>query len=188
MAIDALYREYFQKSRVFLYPLLGIRRGASVIPEITYISWAGYVSPEDAKLVTVYPKRTDKEFQNFEKHVLVNHSRACDFVHLNDSQLLITFDFSDIKDDWDHFINGRYSQINIKLKRKIRDFFDKNSSNYVYIDSYLFPEKYFNLYAHLLHCKVDLLKEVGELCSKPDLERETLTAEVLNLENKKILG
>lgn len=188
MAINALYKDYFQKSRVFLYPLLGIRRGASVIPEITYISWEGNITSEDTKLIAIYPKRTDKEYLNFEKHVLVNHSRASDFIELNDKQLMITFDFSDIKEDWEHFLNGKYSQMNIKLKRSIRDFFDKNSANYVYIDSYLFPEKYFQLYADLLNVKLDLLKKVGELCSKPDLERETLVAEVMNLENKKILG
>jgi len=188
MAINALYKDYFQKSRVFLYPLLGIRRGASVIPEITYISWEGNITPGDTKLITIYPKRADKEYLNFEKHVLVNHSRASDFIELNDKQLMITFDFSDIKEDWEHFLNGRYSQMNVKLKRSIRDFFDKNSANYVYIDSYLFPEKYFQLYADLLNVKLDLLKEVGELCSKPDLEKETLVAEVMNLENKKILG
>lgn len=188
MAIDALYRDYFQKSRVFLYPLLGIRRGASVIPEITYLGWDGNLTPEDTKLITIYPKRSDKEYQNFEKHVLINHSRASDFIELSDEQLLITFDFSDMKTDWHHFLNGRYSQMDVKIKRKIRDFFDKNSANYVYIDSYLFPEKYFALYADLLNVKTELLIEVGELCSKPDLEKETLVAEIMNLENKKILG
>lgn len=186
MVINALYKEYFQKSRVFLYPLLDIRRGASVVPELTYISWNGYLKPEDAKLITVYPKREDKEYLNFEKHVLLKHSRATDFIHLNDKQLLITFDFSDMIDDWNHFINGRYSQMNVKIKRKIRDFFDKNSGNYVYVDSYLFPEKYFALYADLLVVNEDLLRSVGELCSKPDLEKENLIAEVLD--NKKILG
>lgn len=186
MSINALYTSYFQKSRVFLYPLLDIRRGASVIPEQTYLSWQGYIKPEDTKLVALYPKRDDIEYKNFEKHVLLKHSRACDFIHLNDNQLIVTFDFSDLKDDWNKFLEGKYSQINTKLKRKIRDFFEKNTGNYVYVDSYLFPEKYFELYANLLDANVDFLKSVGELCSKPDLEQENLIAEVLD--NNKILG
>lgn len=186
MSIDALYKSYFQKSRIFLYPLLDIRRGASVVPELTYVSWQGYLKPEDMKLILVYPKRTDVEFMNFRKHVLLNHSRTNDIVDLNESQLLVTFDFSDLKDDWTNFLEGKYSQMNVKLKRKIRDFFEKNSGNYVYVDSYLFPEKYFNLYADLLDANVDLLRSVGELCSKPDLEKENLIAEVLD--NSKILG
>ncbi len=186
MVIDALYKSYFQKSRIFLYPLLDIRRGASVVPEITYVSWENHLKPEDMKLILIYPKRSDTDYMNFKKHVLLNHSRTTDFVDLNENQLLVTFDFSDLKDDWTKFLNGQYSQMNVKIKRKIRDFFDPNSGNYVYVDSYLFPEKYFNLYADLLDTPVDLLKSVGELCSKPDLEKENLVAEVLD--NKKILG
>jgi hypothetical protein len=52
----------------------------------------------------------------------------------------------------------------------------------------MFPEKYFSLYAQLLHVSEELLIEVGELCSKPDLEKENLVATVIDLENKKILG
>jgi hypothetical protein len=78
--------------------------------------------------------------------------------------------------------------MNPDLKRKIRDHFNKNSSTHVYVDSYMFPEKYFSLYANLLGVNEELLREVGELCSKPDLEKENLMAEVINLENREILG
>jgi hypothetical protein len=188
MAIDALYTSYFQKSKVLMYPLLGIKRGCPAIPEQTYLAWDGMITLEDMKLIMVYTKRTDAEFLNFEKNVLLKHPRVCDYVPLNDEQLLFTFEFSDLKDDWNKFINGKFSELNQELKRKIRDHFDKNSSTYVYVDSYMFPEKYFALYADLLGTSESLLREVGELCSKPNLERETLIAEVINLENKKILG
>jgi hypothetical protein len=39
MVIKSLYKDYFQKSRVFLYPALEIKRGGSVTPVETYISW-----------------------------------------------------------------------------------------------------------------------------------------------------
>jgi hypothetical protein len=113
---------------------------------------------------------------------------VCDYIKLNESQNVFTFDFSDIKYEWDKFKNGCYSQMSENFRRKIRDHFDKNSATYIYVDSYLFPDKYFSLYADLLGTEEGLLREVGELCSKPDLERETLYAEVLDLENKKILG
>jgi hypothetical protein len=188
MAIDALYREYFQKSKIFLYPLLEIKKGSCAVPEQTFVSWDSHIKSEDTKLVTVYPNRTDLLYKNFEKNILLKHPRICDYVQLNDEQILITFDFADLSEDWDHFINGKYSMIDIKTKRKILNFFDKTSGNYVYMESYLFPEKYFNLYANLLNTSEDFLKSVGELCSKPDLEKENLVAEVINLENKKILG
>lgn len=188
MAIDALYREYFQKSKIFLYPLLDIKKGSCAVPEQTYLSWEGYIKPEDTKLITIYPNRKDAEYKLFEKNTLLKHCRICDYVELSDEQLLITFDFSDLSEDWNHFINGKYSMIDVKIKRKILSFFNKNSGNHVYMESYLFPEKYFNLYANLLDTSEEILRSVGELCSKPDLDKENLVVEVIDLENKKILG
>jgi hypothetical protein len=75
----------------------------------------------------------------------------------------------------------------MSLKRKIKDHFDKKSSSYVYIDSYLFPERYFEMYSDLLGVNQNLLKEVGELCSKPDLEKEKLIQDIEELHNTKIL-
>lgn len=67
MKIKSLYDRYFQKSKVFIYPLLGIKRGNSVVPIETYISWDGHYSSEDMKLICVYKIRTDAEYKTFEK-------------------------------------------------------------------------------------------------------------------------
>jgi hypothetical protein len=83
--------------------------------------------------------------------------------------------------DWMHLINGRYSKMNPTIKRKIRDHFDKNGSNYMYMDSFLFPEKYFNIYSELLGVNEEVLKQVGELCTKPDMEKEILLVSVEQL-------
>ena len=53
MALTSIYSKYFQKSKVFIYPLLGIKRGLSVVPKETYISWEGHCKPEDMKLICV---------------------------------------------------------------------------------------------------------------------------------------
>uniref|UniRef100_UPI003D9FD9CD hypothetical protein n=1 Tax=Enterococcus faecium TaxID=1352 RepID=UPI003D9FD9CD len=88
------------------------------------------------------------------------------------SQIVLTFDFSDLEDDWIHFINGQYSKLSMNLKQKVLNFFDKNSGNYAYMHSYLVPEKYFNNYAELLNVDPNMLIKVGELCTKPDLDKE----------------
>jgi len=182
MALNSVYKKYFQKSKVFLYPILGIRRGVSVVPIETYVSWKGYYTSEDMKLICVYDVRTDEEYKNFERNVLLAHSRLNDYVKVG-NQLVLTFDLSDLGDDWFHFINGRYSKVSMNLKQKILGFFDKYSGNYAYMHSYLIPEKYFTNYADLLGVDVDMLIKVGELCTKPDLNKETLIMEVADLEN-----
>jgi hypothetical protein len=190
MALNSVYKKYFQKSKVFLYPILGIKRGVSVVPTETYISWKGYCNSEDMKLICVYDVRTDDEYKNFEKNVLLNHNRLNDYVKVG-NQLVLTFDLSDLSDDWFHFINGKYSRISMNLKQKILNFFDKYSGNYAYMHSYLIPEKYFSNYAELLGVDQEMLIQVGELCTKPDMEKETLflePADLGNLSENKLLN
>jgi hypothetical protein len=188
MAIDALYKDYFQKSKVFLYPLLGIKRGSVAAPRQCYLSWGKQISTEDMKLICVYTKRSDSEYKKFESNVLIKHKRIVDYIEIENDEIIMTFDFSDIKDDWQNFINGKYSRIDMDLRRRILSHFDKYSGSYPYLESFLFPSKYFSLYSTLLGVDEQLLREVGELCSPPDLDKENLVADVLDLQNKKILG
>ena len=69
MVINALYKKYFQKSKIFLYPLLDIKRGTSVVPSETYLSWNDTINSEDMKLICTYHFRTDDEYTKFEKNV-----------------------------------------------------------------------------------------------------------------------
>jgi len=182
MALNSIYKKYFQKSKVFLYPILGIKRGSNVVPIETYICWKGYYNSEDMKLICVYEINKNDEYDLFEKDVLLKHNRLFDLVKI-DSVAVLTFDFSDLGDDWNHFINGRYSKISLDFKKTILNFFDKYSGNYAYMHSYLIPEKYFNNYADLLGVDTDMIIKVGELCTKPDLDKETLILEIADLGN-----
>ena len=184
MKIKSLYERYFQKSKVFLYPLLGIKRGNSVVPIETYISWEGHYSSEDMKLICIYKIRTDAEYKNFEKNILTKHTRLYDYYKNNNEEVSIfIFDFSDINEDWDYFINGKYSKFSSSLKNRILKFFDKHSGNYAYMQSYLSPEKFFEDYSEILNVEVSLLESVGELCSKPDKEKENLQLKLADLDN-----
>ena len=182
MALNSIYKKYFQKSKVFLYPILGIKRGSNVVPIETYICWKGYYNSEDMKLICVYNINKNDEYDLFEKDVLLKHNRLFDLVKI-DSVAVLTFDFSDLGDDWNHFINGRYSKISLDFKKTILNFFDKYSGNYAYMHSYLIPEKYFNNYADLLGVDTDMIIKVGELCTKTDLDNETLILEIADLGN-----
>jgi len=182
MALTSIYRKYFQKSKVFVYPLLGIKRGLSVVPTETYVAWEGQCKPEDMKLVCVYDYREDEEYRKIEKNILLEHNRLSDYKKVK-AEVVITFDFSDLDDDWFHFIHGRYSQLSTKTKQKILGFFDIHGGNYAYMHSYLIPEKYYENYAELLNVDTKLLKEVVELCNKPDLDKETLKLEIADLDN-----
>lgn len=182
MAIKSLYKDYFQKSRVFLYPALDIKRGVSVTPIETYVSWKDHYSISDAKLVCLYHLRNDSDFRAFEKSKLLGNKLFHDFKEVGEDKGIYVFDFSGQKKDWDCFIKGKYSMLSTEQKRKIRNYIGANDSNMPYIDSFLNPEKYYKLYAEIVGVKEQLLRDVGELCDVPNLELETVDISIKNLQ------
>ena len=49
-----VYTDYFQKSKVFLYPLLKIRKGVTHVPVQTYIAWDNVFALDDNKFMCEY--------------------------------------------------------------------------------------------------------------------------------------
>lgn len=182
MSITALYRDYFQKSRVFLYPALGIRRGVSVTPIQTYTSWKDKYNHSDLKLCVVYHIRDDPDFKNFEENKLLGNTLFHELIPLGDGTGVYIFDFKDYATDWECFIKGKYSKLSENLKKHIRGYYGRDTSNYPYVESFIHPERYFSMYSEIINVKEKLLKEVGELCSAPDLEQETLIISIKDLE------
>lgn len=181
MTMKSVLKDYTQKSRIFLYPHLGIQRKCSVVPIQTYVSWDNHYKVENAKLVCLYQLRNDVDFKMFEKSKLMGNKLFHDFKFVEDSKGVYIFDMTEKREDWDKIINGKYSKLSKPHKEQIMNFF-RNSPNLVYIESFLYPEKYFGLYAELLNVKEAVLKDVGELCPHPDLEKERLTVSVKDLD------
>lgn len=189
MIINDLYKKYFQKSKIFMYPLLGIERG-NVAPEEVYFSIRDTYKPDDKKLVLVYNPIMDLKYESFKEGRLVNHKLLHERLEDQNGNDIFVFDMSSYATDWDLFMLGKYSQMSLKIRNQILNFFEKNSGNYIYVNSFLFPEKWFNRYAEILDVPEILLKEVGELCDIPNLEKEQfnliLKEECHNLMDKKL--
>ena len=185
--IKELYIEYIQKSRIFLYPALDIKRGSSVTPVETFMSWKNFYNVEDNRLMYLYHIRDDSEFKTFEKIKLLGNPRFEMFEYVEDNKGVYVFNLENIADDYSKVISGNYSGLSDKHKRKILEFFAQSKKHVEYIDSYLNPENYIDVYASLLSSndfavvKKSLL-EVGELCEKPDFMREDLKLEVLQVD------
>ncbi len=182
MSIISLYKDYYQKSTLFLYPALKIRKGSSVTPVKTYLAWNDTYTTEDKKLVCVYYLRDDNEFTVFERDHLLGNKLFERFMPLEDDKGAYVFDMSSLGDTYDNIVNGKYSKIHPQFKVSIMAFFSSNRGHTAYIESYLYPNKFFNLYSKLLcyeekdePAMLDLLISVGELCSPPAMEKETIT-------------
>lgn len=174
MSISHVYNEYFQKSKMFLYPLLKIRQGHSITPIETYVRWYDMYELGECKLVCVYHNRQDEEFKSFEKRYLLSNKLFYDYFQLPENMVAYVFDFSEHSHDFRKFVLGKYSEFSSEFKFKIVNFFATNPYQSNYIDSYLYPDNYFHDYAELLNCNVEMLMNVGELCSPPDIDQETL--------------
>jgi hypothetical protein len=183
--IDKLYGKYFQKSRSFLYPALGIKRTSYKIPSGTYLSIEGKIEFEDMKLICSFPDDESEGFKKFEEQMLIGNPLFVEKITIKNYNLYV-FDLEIYQKDWYNFIVGRYSKLSTVLKRAIKQYYGENSIEYKYIDSYLYPENYFETYAKLLNVDLNLLKNTGELCDPCDIQKEMLKipAEDLEILNK----
>lgn len=177
MIISDLYKKYFQKSKILMYPLLGIERG-NITPEEVYLSINDKYKPQDRRLVLLYDPRMDVKYEKFKNERLLDHKLLIEQFEDQNGKEAFVFDMSVFAQDWDLFLLGKYSQMSLKVRKEILNFFEKNSGNYIYVHSYLFPEKWFNRYAEILDVSESLLKEVGELCDKPNLKKEALNLDL----------
>ena len=177
-----LYREYFQKSKVFIYPLLGIKKGVRFVPIQTYMSWNGYYTQDMNKFLCLYNVKDDKAFENFEKLYLQTHNDYDEYHKIDDENHLYIFDMSRYSKDLKLFYRGQYSEFSQRTKNLISNFFGEKGTIAEYIESYLYPEHYYEVYAELLNVDVDTLMNVKELCDKPDLQKEDLKKDFVNVE------
>ena len=61
-----IYSDYFQKSKVFLYPLLGIKKGIRFVPLETYLNWDGYFKSDNDFFCLYNIPQTTEEKKMFE--------------------------------------------------------------------------------------------------------------------------
>jgi hypothetical protein len=180
--IDKLYSKYFQKSRSFLYPILGIRKGSYTLPAGTYISIEGKIEPEDLRLICTYRIDSSKAFIDFENQMLITNPLFVEKIETKDYNIYV-FDLEPYESDFFSFLLGKYSKFSNYLKKAIRNYYGENSPEYKIIDTYLNPDKYFDTYAKLLDVNVNILKKTGELCDVYDSNKETLKIYIETLES-----
>ena len=168
-----VYTDYFQKSKVFLYPLLQLKKGLTYVPKQTYIAMEHMHSIEDYRLLCEYHVKMSENFNKFCNTYIKNHPRFDEYIDIGDNKHVFIFDFISFKNDFNKFLVGKYSQFSLNSKMIILDFFsDGRSSDY--IEAFLSPENYHEDYADELNVDVKIIESVFELCSLPDINKETL--------------
>lgn len=178
--IKTLYNKYFQKSRSFLYPLLGIPKKNNPGPIQTYLGWEE-ITPNDKKLICLFANDLSPSFVKFQEKKLIANP-LYESHTIVDSHIVYVFNYTPYEKDWNLFLKGKYSQLSDTLKGAVKDYYGSDTSEYQFIESYLFPEKYFEVYSKLLDIDIKTIKKVGELCDKYDCEKEVLVFSTKHLE------
>ena len=169
-----VYTEYFQKSKVFLYPLLELKKGLAHVPKQTYIAWEDVYSVEDRMFLCVYKTPMNESFEKFMVKNILHNKYFEEHIQLDTNKQLIVFNFNSVKFDYDKFINGKYSAFTIDSKILILDYFGDDNKVSEYIQGFLSPESSHEEYAEFLGVSIDSLQDVYEICTPPDIEKETL--------------
>jgi len=174
--IKSLYPGYFQKSRVFLYPLLSINKKQAITPENTYLTIEGRYTLKDRKLILKYISTPEPiGWSAFKKDILFR-TRSFESIELSEDgkNTICIFDFNFYKEDYDNVVNGKYSKMSSYAKSLIQAYYGYNTPEWGYMETFLLPERFFKLYSDLLGVEPEMLEVVGELASLPDLGQENL--------------
>lgn len=169
-----MYTKYFQKSKIFLYPLLNIRRGVDFVPVETFLTWEENYKVKDKKFMCLYEQEETDEWKTFEAKYLLSNILFYDYILLDKDVHLYIYDFSDLGADYTKVARGKYSEISERNKEIIMNFFGEKGAIAQYVEEFLYPEYYHQQYADELDVNVDSLQSVYELCDKPDMEKENL--------------
>jgi hypothetical protein len=171
--MNSVFANYFQKSKVFLYPLIEMKKTHTYTPVETYVRWKNNFKLSDKKLICEYKITPSKKFNTFEKKYIRVNSYLDDIVYLSESKMVCIYDMSKFEDEFIYFIKGEYSKFKQVYKEKVLNFYREDGNKNKYVDSYLFPKKYHEMYAKELDVDLSLIENTFELCNKPDLEKET---------------
>lgn len=115
-------------------------------------------------------------WDKYETEIIASNKRFL-AVHETADEFIYTFDLDDWSKDWNNFVKGRYSLLSRKAKDLIKEYrwtsLQEIERRKLYC--YLYPneENCFKDFAEDLEVSVEDLKEVKELCSKPNLKLET---------------
>ena len=177
--IDKIYKGYIQKSTLFLYPQLRIPNITRYKPLGTYTGLNTDIHPAASALILLYKKFNSKSFFKFETKYLIGNEYFMERFESNDNYVYV-FNLSHLKTSYDKFLVGNYSRFSEEAKIPTLDYYSIGDPMTEYIESYLYPELYYDEYSKALNISEHSLENVIELCDKPDLEKETLTLQLNN--------
>lgn len=184
---------YAQKSRLFLLPLLQIKRDVYIKPIETYIIDPKIgVTVEDKKLIIPFEKDNSSEFDAYESSNLLNSKYLDNLSYYETDRLRVyVFTLSEFSNDFDLIIKGKYTEISRTAKSLINIYWGKIKGKtflpHPRIQAYLNPTREtYERVAEELGLPVEMILGT-ELINPPDLEKETLCIDTVKLKKNSVI-
>lgn len=179
MKFNYVIKDYYQKSRVLLYPLLRVRKYNSK-PDGVYLFYKDIASIFNYELIVFFDKK-NKVFQE-EKDKIFEHKHLKQVFETENGDILI-FNVLSLKEEVKAFLKGKYSKFPEFSKRFLRLYYGENIDNKEPLPNnpyhmIFYPEVYWEKVAEELNVRVDLLEEVYELWDKYNSQKENLNFEL----------
>lgn len=168
---------YVQKSKLFLLPLLEIKKDIFIKPIGTYLKDSSRET-KDYQLIVPFKKDDSSEFNYYESNYIVNCKYLVQDDYYETPYLRIyTFDLSSFSSDFDKFLIGKYTEFSNKVKTLINFYWGRTAGGRFFpnpaVDSYLHPtlSDYQEISQHLRVPLDDLIK-IKEILDPPNLKME----------------
>lgn len=180
--------KYAQKSKLFLLPLTGLKKDTHIKPVCTYvIDTERGITELDYKLIVPFTKDESSEFSYYEDSYILK-SKNLDITNYfeTDKLCIYVFDLYEYKEDYDRFLEGKYTEFSTRTKSLINIYWGKVQGKKFYphpkIEAYMSPmlETYERVARELASGPdyielLDSLIKNKEILDKPDLVKETFT-------------
>ncbi len=160
-----------------MWPLLNIQRQVGFRPIKTYVlDTFKTLTEQDCCLIAPFSKDPSKNFGTFEEQILLTNEYFYDFYEGQNS-LVYIFDLKPLQDDFERFIEGRYSKLSKEAKMLINRFYGTQTGltfkPHRQVNAYLNPTReVYQRVADEIGTSVEYL--LGkEIIDKPDLDKET---------------
>ncbi len=169
---------YRQKSKLFLWPLVRIKRTVGLKPLQTFlIDPSQAIYETDYKIIAPFFKDPTERQGVFDEDDLLTNEFFHDFYE-TDKLLVYVFDLRSYNDDFDKFLEGRYTEYSKASKALVNMYYGSkvglNFKPHPQVDAYLNPKEstYVKVADQLEIDVYELIKGV-EIVDPPDLEKET---------------
>jgi hypothetical protein len=145
-----------------------------------------YIDIEKGYLYVIYLKSKNLlVWESFFNEQILTNEMFIDIDPINEDFICCIFNIAyEYKEEFNCFLEGKYSRFKESSKDKILSFYDKRKVENKHLKIYLYPNNHYDDFSEYLNIDKEILIKNIELCSIPDFNKEIYDKEEIIKVNK----